>query len=75
MQVHEIQPLVDKLKELPPERLAEVENFIDFLRSRLQVKRAEASQRESPDFPVISVGQWPADLSLRREDMYGDDGR
>src|SRR5262245_53767346 len=25
-------------------------------------------------FPVIHVGAWPADLSLRREDMYGDDG-
>jgi hypothetical protein len=34
MQVHEIQPLVDKLKELPPERLAEVEDFIDFLSQR-----------------------------------------
>ena len=27
------------------------------------------------DFPVIHVGAWPADLSLRREDMYGDEGR
>ncbi len=35
MQVHEIQPLVDKLKELPPERLAEVEDFIDFLSQRI----------------------------------------
>jgi NADPH-dependent 2,4-dienoyl-CoA reductase/sulfur reductase-like enzyme len=27
------------------------------------------------DFPVIHVGAWPADLSLRREDLYGDEGR
>ena len=27
------------------------------------------------DFPVIHVGAWPANLSLRREDMYDDDGR
>ncbi|MCC6629584.1 MAG: hypothetical protein IT340_19570 [Chloroflexi bacterium] len=27
------------------------------------------------DFPVISVGPWPEDLSLRREDMYDDWGR
>jgi len=27
------------------------------------------------DFPVIDVGPWPEGLSLRREDMYGDDGR
>lgn len=33
----------------------------------------EARQRY--DFPVIHVGAWPADLSLRREDMYGDEGR
>jgi hypothetical protein len=26
--------LIDKLKELPPQRLAEVENFVDFLRTR-----------------------------------------
>jgi len=27
------------------------------------------------DFPVIDVGPWPEGLSLRREDLYGDDGR
>jgi len=31
--------------------------------------------RSAGAFPVISVGRWPEDLSLRREDMYGDDGR
>jgi hypothetical protein len=28
------QTLLDKLQQLPPERLAEVEDFVDFLRSR-----------------------------------------
>jgi hypothetical protein len=27
------------------------------------------------DFPVHDVGPWPEGLSLRREDMYGNDGR
>jgi len=27
------------------------------------------------DFPVVSVGPWPEGLSLRREDIYDDDGR
>ena len=27
------------------------------------------------DRPVHDVGPWPEGLSLRREDMYGDDGR
>jgi hypothetical protein len=25
--------------------------------------------------PTLKVGQWPQDLSLRREDVYGDWGR
>jgi hypothetical protein len=32
-----------------------------------QPGRPEARQRH--DFPVMHVGAWPADLSLRREDM------
>jgi hypothetical protein len=27
------------------------------------------------EFPVRDYGPWPEGLSLRREDMYGDDGR
>jgi hypothetical protein len=27
------------------------------------------------DFPVIDLGPWPENLSLRREDMYDDWGR
>ena len=27
------------------------------------------------DLMKIDVGPWPANLSLRREDIYGDDGR
>lgn len=75
MHAHPIQSLVDKLKELPPERVAEVEDFVDFLRERDRAKSITTSRSEPFDFPVISVGQWPEDLSLRREDMYGDDGR
>ena len=26
-------------------------------------------------FPTIRLDHWPQDLALRREDMYGDDGR
>jgi hypothetical protein len=27
------------------------------------------------DLPTHDLGPWPEGLSLRREDMYGDDGR
>ena len=32
-------------------------------------------QRPPLDFPVDDLGPWPEGLSLRREDMYDDDGR
>jgi hypothetical protein len=68
-----MQDLVEKIQSLPAERIAEVENFVDFLKQRMLAK--QPVRREPLDFPVISVGKWPEDLSLRREDMYGDDGR
>ena len=33
------------------------------------------SPRREIRLPELSVGRWPNDLSLRRKDMYGDDGR
>lgn len=42
--------LIDKLDQLPPERLAEVEDFIDFLRTRDQdhaVTRAASKVSEA----------------------------
>jgi hypothetical protein len=34
-----------------------------------------AQESQLGAFPVISVGAWPPDLSLRREDTYSDAGR
>ncbi|HVS39264.1 MAG TPA: hypothetical protein VMS17_27150 [Gemmataceae bacterium] len=36
---------------------------------------APAEDRTPLVLPVHDVGPWPEGLSLRREDMYGDDGR
>jgi len=33
------------------------------------------TKRPPLEMPVIHVGSWPENLSLRREDLYGDDGR
>ncbi|HEY5603195.1 MAG TPA: DUF2281 domain-containing protein [Gammaproteobacteria bacterium] len=73
MQPDKIDDVMEKLRSLPPERIEEVADFVDFLKQRMQAKRTD--KREPLDFPVISVGQWPEDMSLSREDMYGDDGR
>ena len=67
--------LLEKIQSLPAERIAEVEDFVDFLAQRTRKKESCDSDRDLSDFPVISVEEWPEDLSLRREDMYGDDGR
>jgi len=37
--------LFKKLQELPPQRLAEVEDFVDFLKARDDKTRSEASRR------------------------------
>ena len=64
--------LLEKIQALPAERIEQVEDFVDFLKQRASKKSA---QHEPLDFPTMSVGKWPEDLSLRREDMYGDNGR
>ena len=68
--VQSVDKLIEKIRHLPAARLAEVENFVDFLQAR-----AASRKQNSLEFPVISVGCWPQNLSLRREDMYGNDGR
>ena len=70
--MHNTQTLLEKIQALPAERIAEVEDFVDCLKQRASKKSA---QHEPLDFPTMSVGKWPEDLSLRREDMYGDNGR
>lgn len=40
---------------------------------------AHQSAKKKPfnvdDLPTVDLGPWPEGLSLRREDMYDDDGR
>jgi hypothetical protein len=40
-----------------------------------EVKPVPVQPGALADFPVDSVGKWPVGLSLRREDMYDDNGR
>ena len=67
MQTQPMQALVEKIRSLPPERIAEVEDFVDFLKQRAQAKPHAAPA--ALEFPVISVGKWPEGLSRRREDL------
>jgi hypothetical protein len=38
-------------------------------------RRTAAEARPSVEMPIHDFGPWPANLSLRREDLYGDHGR
>jgi len=80
MQTHEIQPLLNKLKALPPERVAEVEDFVDFLKTRDDQTRTAASQRlgeamaklDALNLPPMSFQEVQAQIkatrAARRED-------
>ncbi len=68
------QILMEKIQSLPTDRIAEVEDFVDFLKERTKTRKT-ATGKEPLDFPVDDLVPWPEGLSLRREDMYGDDGR
>lgn len=45
--------------------------------TRLEVAQdtAGAGASDQLDWPVHDCGPWPTGLTLRREDIYGDDGR
>jgi len=66
------QTILEKLRQLPPERLAEVEDFVDFLRSReserVRTKTAQELSQEkaqvSEEQPLPAFGVW-----AKREDM------
>jgi hypothetical protein len=70
-----IENLVDKIRHLPADRVAEVEDFVDFLSQRAKRQQAAQSKNESFEFPVVRIDDWPENLNLSREEMYGDDGR
>lgn len=67
--------LLKKIQSLPIDRIAEIEDFVDFIRERTKDQKTVTNKKKALDFPVISVGKWSNDLSLRREDMYDDNGR
>ncbi len=73
--LHSTQSLIKKIQSLPADRIAEVEDFVDFLKERTHHRKTTFKDKELLDFPVIRVGKWPENFSLRREDMYGDNGR
>lgn len=55
MNTRDPQSLIAKLQDLPPERVAEVEDFVDFLRTREEERSLEraATRASEPAFAKI----------------------
>jgi hypothetical protein len=55
MSARDDQVLIEKLKSLPPQRRAEVEDFVDFLRSRETDQRltCAAARTSEPSFKAV----------------------
>ena len=49
------QVLIEKIKQLPPQRMAEVEDFVDFLRARADEDRLTlaAAKMSEPAFAAV----------------------
>ena len=66
--------LLKKLKTLPPQRLVEVEDFVDFLKGRDDQARIEASQRlgqamaklDALNLPPMTAAEVQAEIKATR---------
>ena len=66
--------LLEKLKTLPPQRLSEVEDFVDFLKGRDESARAAASRRlgeamaqlDALDLPPLTADEVQAEVQATR---------
>ena len=68
------QALIEKIQQLPPKRLAEVEDFVDFLRTREE--RAAAGGRlgaslvklDAMNLPTLSDEEIAAEIDAARQE-------
>ena len=76
MNTRDPQALIEKLKDLPPERMAEVEDFVDFLRTREDEARDGAAARlgeamaklAALDFPPMNEDEVQAEIDAARRE-------
>ncbi|OGA68140.1 MAG: toxin-antitoxin system, antitoxin component, Xre family protein [Betaproteobacteria bacterium RIFCSPLOWO2_12_FULL_68_20] len=60
------QELIEKLKTLPPERLAEVADFVEFLRARDQARALERAATRASEPAFAKVWENDADAAYDR---------
>lgn len=59
MNARKYEVLIDKVKSLPPQQRAEVEDFVDFLKSREEHARDDAAQRLGKAFERLDALNLP----------------
>ena len=60
------QAILEKLKQLPPERLAEVEDFVDFLRAREDDRALTQAAQKASEAAVAKVWENEDDADYDR---------
>jgi hypothetical protein len=60
------QVLIDKIRQLPPQRLAEVEDFVDFLRSREDEQRLTRAAAKMAEVSFAAVWNNDEDAAYDR---------
>lgn len=76
MNTRDPKALIEKLKNLPPDRMAEVEDFVDFLRTREEEARDAAAGRLGEamaklvevEFPAMSEDEVQAEIDAARRE-------
>jgi hypothetical protein len=66
MTTHEAEAILEKLKALPPERLAEVEDFVDFLRTRADERTLVRAATKRAEEAFARVWENPEDADYDR---------
>lgn len=69
MNVRIDEALIEKLKSLPPQERAEVEDFIDFLKARRERVRSDATRRLGEAFAKLDALNQPP---LSAEDIQAE---
>lgn len=60
------QVLIDKIKQLPPQRMAEVEDFVDFLRAREDENRLSRAAAKASEASFAQVWDNDEDAAYDR---------
>lgn len=66
MKPHDEKSILEKLKALPPQRLAEVEDFVDFLRSRDAAQQLVQSATKVSEETFARIWDNPDDAAYDR---------